>query len=424
MSAQPLAVQVGVVPACQALGVSRATFYRRRRSTPGHQQPRPTPARALCEAEREQVLDVLAGPRFVDRAIVDGICQIAPPPTDHGPIGFPIRLPWRHTTHFGDGLLSLRTELTYRDVVEGSHPYRAARTYTMRHFVSCLCESPFGFGHASNTFAVPNVNFCREPTVAVLAADVVRDQIVVSLEPTGITGTLEVALMGGSTHVITTRTASGGTHTLSFEISSVPIGTYTGVRATWSMPGYTASDTKTYWFSALGNYTHTIYNTPTEAGCTGSPDAAYISSVSHDAHGTPMCAFAPTTMKADFISQANLNGSGISLSHGTIEREKLCRPHSNFPVDGTNNTFRGFSSVRGHCDTRIGNDTVAVDFEVNSDLSCGDRIYIIGLGVKTVTDRCPDCGPTGIDNYTTIPACHQALGKSTRRTIKLSRITQ
>ena len=27
MSAQPLAVQVGVVPACQALGVSRATFY-------------------------------------------------------------------------------------------------------------------------------------------------------------------------------------------------------------------------------------------------------------------------------------------------------------------------------------------------------------------------------------------------------------
>ena len=27
-----------------------------------------TPARALCEAEREQILDVLAGPRFVDRA--------------------------------------------------------------------------------------------------------------------------------------------------------------------------------------------------------------------------------------------------------------------------------------------------------------------------------------------------------------------
>ena len=76
MAAQPLAMRVGVVPACQALGVSRATFYRRRRSTPGHQQPRPTPARALCEAEREQVLDVLAGPRFVDRAPAEVVATL------------------------------------------------------------------------------------------------------------------------------------------------------------------------------------------------------------------------------------------------------------------------------------------------------------------------------------------------------------
>ena len=77
MAAQPLAVQVGVVPACQALGVSRATFYRRRqRSTPGHQQPRPTPARALHESEREQVLDVLAGPPFVDRAPAEVVATL------------------------------------------------------------------------------------------------------------------------------------------------------------------------------------------------------------------------------------------------------------------------------------------------------------------------------------------------------------
>ena len=68
MAAQELASQVGVAPACQALGVSRATFYRRQRPVSGHQQPRPTPARALCESEREQVLDVLASPRFVDRS--------------------------------------------------------------------------------------------------------------------------------------------------------------------------------------------------------------------------------------------------------------------------------------------------------------------------------------------------------------------
>ena len=57
-----------MAPACEALGVSRATFYRRQRPRPERQQPRPTPARALCEAEREHILDVLASPRFVDRS--------------------------------------------------------------------------------------------------------------------------------------------------------------------------------------------------------------------------------------------------------------------------------------------------------------------------------------------------------------------
>jgi len=76
MAAQQLAVDVGVLPACHALGVSRATFYRRQRPAPGHQQPRPTPARALCESEREQVLDVLVSPRFVDRSPAEVVATL------------------------------------------------------------------------------------------------------------------------------------------------------------------------------------------------------------------------------------------------------------------------------------------------------------------------------------------------------------
>ena len=68
MAAKSLALQVGVAPACRALGVPRATFYRRHRMVPGRQQPRCTPARALCEDERERVLETLSSPRFVDRA--------------------------------------------------------------------------------------------------------------------------------------------------------------------------------------------------------------------------------------------------------------------------------------------------------------------------------------------------------------------
>ena len=66
-AAQGLARQVGVAPACRALGVSRATYYRRTRPGTGQQQPRRrTPARALGPREREAVREVLYAPRFID----------------------------------------------------------------------------------------------------------------------------------------------------------------------------------------------------------------------------------------------------------------------------------------------------------------------------------------------------------------------
>ena len=58
---------IGTRPACRALGASPATIYRRRRPPqPRSARPRPTPARALSEPERAQVLDVLHCERFVD----------------------------------------------------------------------------------------------------------------------------------------------------------------------------------------------------------------------------------------------------------------------------------------------------------------------------------------------------------------------
>ncbi len=76
MAAASLAPHVGVAPACRALGVPRATFYRRQRPAPGRQQPRKTPARALDGAERAHVLDVLASPRFVDRAPAEVVATL------------------------------------------------------------------------------------------------------------------------------------------------------------------------------------------------------------------------------------------------------------------------------------------------------------------------------------------------------------
>lgn len=56
----------GKKPACEALGMSRATYYRSRRpSRPARQRPRSP--RALDDAERAHVLDTLNSDRFVDQ---------------------------------------------------------------------------------------------------------------------------------------------------------------------------------------------------------------------------------------------------------------------------------------------------------------------------------------------------------------------
>src|SRR5438105_425470 len=57
----------GVAPTCNALGVPRATYYRRKRARPAP-KPRPAPPRALSPEERAQVLTVLHAPEHVDLA--------------------------------------------------------------------------------------------------------------------------------------------------------------------------------------------------------------------------------------------------------------------------------------------------------------------------------------------------------------------
>jgi putative transposase len=62
-----LAPLVGTRPACRALGAAPATVYRARNPpAPRQARPREPPARALSDAEREALLEVLHSERFVD----------------------------------------------------------------------------------------------------------------------------------------------------------------------------------------------------------------------------------------------------------------------------------------------------------------------------------------------------------------------
>jgi putative transposase len=69
-AAEKLAPEVGTAGACRALGVARATLYRRRNAADpkAEERPRGRQPRALSQRERQDVLDVLHSDRFVDKA--------------------------------------------------------------------------------------------------------------------------------------------------------------------------------------------------------------------------------------------------------------------------------------------------------------------------------------------------------------------
>lgn len=66
-AAEELAPRVGVAAACRAIGVSRATLYRRRRPK-GTPRPRTEPERQLTGEEKQAVLETLHSPQFVDKS--------------------------------------------------------------------------------------------------------------------------------------------------------------------------------------------------------------------------------------------------------------------------------------------------------------------------------------------------------------------
>ena len=69
-AAELLGKDVGLQRGCKAMGVSRASFYRRRQrnEAPTTERPARTSPRSLSTEQRIQVRDTLNGERFMDKA--------------------------------------------------------------------------------------------------------------------------------------------------------------------------------------------------------------------------------------------------------------------------------------------------------------------------------------------------------------------
>jgi putative transposase len=73
-----VAPDLDATKACRALGISRATLYRRRRplALPASRPPRPRPPRAQSDAERQRVRAVLDSERFCDTAPAEVVATL------------------------------------------------------------------------------------------------------------------------------------------------------------------------------------------------------------------------------------------------------------------------------------------------------------------------------------------------------------
>lgn len=234
--------------------------------------------------------------------------------------------------------------------------------------------------------------------VSVTQADITQDNITVVLEgPPGAAGTLKVEIDGpNATQVVqNSGPVYPGTYTYNFGLSNIPYSEFTAVKATWQPDGADHVGSLPYHFSVLGIYEHTQYNTPSENQCSGGPTP-----ITAWTAGPPSCPHIDTTVISGFdfrvTNPAGGTGSGHSINYGDVGQEFSCSKNSgdlrsNVTITGT---LGGLS-----------NTTVAA-CPTGPLYSAGTQVFIKGIGVKTVTDRCPACCSSNhLDNYTTDTRC-------------------
>jgi len=240
--------------------------------------------------------------------------------------------------------------------------------------------------------------------VQVTTVDLPTDRVIVSLQnSTGGTGTLVVTWNGPSGNAAIANTTEGpGTYTFNPPLGTLVTGQYTGVTAQW----LGVTNTLNTSFDVLGSYLHTQYNTPAESQCSGASSGAYLTP------GPSACAWNNVNLVQQFITQAWINGSGITNNYGACQ-EYLAGCSA--PPGGNQNYFREVTSVTPGCSSPnnfLSSTSIAIDvFSSNHPLKCGDQVLIVGLGsgvgtVKTATDSCPACnGAAHVDDYSTSNAC-------------------
>ena len=263
------------------------------------------------------------------------------------------------------------------------------------------------------------------PSFQINSANIVANAINVTFAAPNITDTLTVRLNGDN--ILSLPPVTGvngvGSRTIPFGRNSLPPGQYSTASVTWG--GATA--TAPVSFNVLGNTRFTQYNVPYESLCPANQQDAWILTevVNY------VCKWNLVKLGAQFASQTQTNGTGVSTRYGVLKPWKtnqMCTKAQDAAPNGTN-SFNAVDSganpltkVRGSCNGVLSDATGAANQMTNNNAppgsvatwpapvfgspgqaywACSDQLLIVfpgdqsdPLGVRLTQDTCDQtkCG--------------------------------
>jgi hypothetical protein len=239
--------------------------------------------------------------------------------------------------------------------------------------------------------------------VKITNVDMCEDTIQTRLEPLGVSGVFTLELVGSQrtvTLVDRVNRSGGASYNDSFNVGDLPNYTsFTQIKATWEVGGKAGRDKEDYTFTVLEDYRITCYNTPLETDFSGPSEDVCVSNAS--------CEWRSESFVERFLYAVSLNGSGMTAEGEIITIEGWCQDppdpascggayigYGNLPY-----YFRCPSEIIGACGvTPVAEVSVAIS-PSNPHLSCGDNLYVEGIGCVRVDDHGGGLINTQLDLY-------------------------
>lgn len=242
------------------------------------------------------------------------------------------------------------------------------------------------------------------PVVGVTMADITNNSVAVRLEGPDNGHLHVVALSNVGEVTLYDGYRNAGEHQFSHGADTLPQGRYHAVKATWSTSVGDGTDERESSFEVKGRWRHSKYGTIYEHTCSAD-NSTYARLLSSPAG----CHYMTVEMRRHFVPQVWTNGSGVAIDYGPLQLPwGPC-----YTTEGQNH-FKQVSAIYGACELPVDDNAVAQGSGGGSPSHCGKWVFVVGLGMKRVADRCPACWNGGnegqLDHFTTAALASCGLG--------------